>query len=431
MSKPFRIAIAGLGTVGRGVVKTLQDKADLIALRAQRPIEIAAVSARSKKAERGGLDLSEYRWCEDALSLADLPGVDAVVEVVGGAEGVAKTLIERAMDAGKHVVTANKALLAVHGFALAQKAESAGVSLNYEAAVAGGIPVIKTLREGLAGDDIRAVYGILNGTCNYILTEMRETGRDFVAVLKDAQAHGYAEADPTFDVGGIDAAHKLSILTALAFGVKPDFAAMTIEGIERITAQDIEYAAALGYRIKLLGTARRIGDKILQNVSPALVPLTSALGSVEGVFNAVYVDADPVDKMMAEGRGAGEGPTASAVVADIIDLARGVRLPVFGVRTEHMREAHWAGAEDVSSRFYLHLKVMDQPGVIADVSAILRDHAISIESLVQRGRDPGQPVSVVMVTHEARASAIDSAARAMSGLSVMVDAPTVIRIEHV
>ncbi len=430
MNEPFRIAIAGLGTVGRGVVKILQSQPELIRARAGRPVEITAVNARNKSADRG-VDLSSYEWVGDPLALAGHDKVDCVLELIGGSDGVAKDLVEAALDNGKHVVTANKALLAHHGLELAQKAEDKGVSLNYEAAVAGGIPIIKSLREGLAANKVKGIYGILNGTCNYILTEMRETGRDFNDVLKDAQDRGYAEADPSFDVGGIDAAHKLALLTALGFGVKPNFDGLSIEGIESITADDIRFADELGYRIKLIGMARCLGGKVFQIMAPCLVPTASALGSVEGVFNAVFVEADPVDKTMAEGRGAGEGPTASAVVADVMDLARGITLPTFGVRASELKDAPWADLSDITAQHYIHLKVLDQPGVIADISAVLRDHQISIESLVQRGRDPQRAVSVVMVTHESGAKAVQDAVADIAKIPSMVDKPTVLRIEHI
>lgn len=430
MRDVFRIAIAGLGTVGRGVVKILQQQPELIAARAGRPVQIAAVNARDKTADRG-VDLSAYDWVDQAPDLASREDVDCILELVGGSDGVAKELVEAALDNGKHVVTANKALLAHHGLALAGKAESHDVSLNYEAAVAGGIPIIKSLREGLAANEVQGIYGILNGTCNYILSEMRETGRSFADVLKDAQDKGYAEADPSFDVGGIDAAHKLTILTALGFGVKPDFDGMSIDGIEAITAEDIQFADELGYRIKLIGMARRLKGKIFQTMAPCLVPTSSALGSVEGVFNAVFVEADPVDKVVAEGRGAGEGPTASAVVADVIDLARGITLPTFGVKADALQDAQWADLSDISAQHYIHLKVLDQPGVIADVSAVLRDHQISIESLVQRGRDPQQPVPVIIVTHESGAKAVQDAVSDISKIPSMAEKPKVLRIEHI
>ncbi len=427
MASPLRIAIAGLGTVGAGVVKILQAHGDDIARRAGRPIVITAVHARDSKKDRG-VDLSSYEWVDKPNAL--IGKADVIVELMGGDEGAAKDLIEGALLDGKHVVTANKALLAKHGLTLASLAEKNNASLNFEASVAGGIPIIKALREGFAGNKIAGIYGILNGTCNYILTEMRETGRDFSDVLKEAQEKGYAEADPTFDVDGIDAAHKLTILTSLAFGVKPDFAAIDITGIRKITARDIEFAKELGCRIKLLGIARDIGGRIAQSLEPCLVPINSPMGTVEGVFNAVFVEGDFVDRAMLEGRGAGQGPTASAVMADLIDLARGYHMPAFGLSVAELKTAQWAGAKDIVSGQYIHLTVTDQPGVIADVSAALRDFGISIESMIQRGRDPGQPVSVVITTHECSREAIRGAAAKIAGLPSVSAAPTILRIER-
>lgn len=429
MTEPLRIAIAGIGTVGAGVVRILQDHAATIAARAGRGIGIVAVNGRDAKKDRG-VDLSHYAWVNDALLLPERGDVDVVVELIGGDEGVARELVEKSLKAKKHVVTANKALLAKHGLALAKLAEDNGVSLDYEASVAGGIPIIKSLREGFAGNAVEGIYGILNGTCNYILTEMRTSGRDFDDVLKEAQEKGYAEADPTFDVDGIDAAHKLTILTALAFGVKPDFAAIDITGIRKISARDIQFADELGYRIKLLGIARERNGRIAQSLEPCLVPVDSALGSVEGVFNAVFVEGDFVDRAMLEGRGAGQGPTASAVLSDIVDLARGYHLPTFAVPVKTLKAAKWTGPEDIISEQYLHMTVLDQPGVIADVSAILRDYKISIETMIQRGRDPGQPVSVVITTHECSREAIRAATAKIAQLSCQVSPPTVLRIQR-
>ncbi len=429
MGSPLRIAIAGLGTVGAGVVKILQTHGGQIAQRAGRPISIVAVNARDPKKSRA-IDVSSFAWELDPVNLVGRDDVDVVVELIGGDEGVARELVEKSLKAKKHVVTANKALLAKHGVALANLAEENNVSLNFEASVAGGIPVIKTLREGFSGNKINGIYGILNGTCNYILTEMRETGRDFSEVLKEAQAKGYAEADPTFDVDGVDAAHKLTILSALSFGVKPDFAAIDITGIRKISARDIEFAKELGCKIKLLGIARDLGGPIEQSLEPCLVPIDSALGSVEGVFNAVFIEGDFVDRSMLEGRGAGEGPTASAVMADIIDLARGYKLPTFGLPVSDLRSAKWASAKDVVSGQYIHLSVTDEPGVIADVSAILRDYDISIETMIQRGRDPGQQVSVVITTHECSREAIRAAAIKIAKLNSVASDPTIFRIER-
>lgn len=428
MSKPFRIGIAGLGTVGAGVVSILQDNAALIATRAGRPIEIVSVSARNRQKKRG-VDLKKYQWLEKPENIADTD-IDAVVELIGGADGAAKKLVEKALDKRRHVVTANKALLAKHGLALAQRAEKSNVSLNYEASVAGGIPIIKALREGFGANKIQAVYGILNGTCNYILTEMRETGRSFSDVLKDAQAKGYAEADPTFDVDGIDSAHKLCILTSLAFGVKPDVKALKATGIRSISAIDIDLAKDLGYKIKLLGIAKNYNGKIMQVVEPCLVPAQSGLGAVEGVFNAVYVQGDSVGSQLLTGRGAGAGPTASSVVADIIDLARGQKIPVFGIPAAKLKDAQNLDRGSIESRYYMRLNVLDVPGVIAEVGAILRDHNVSVESLVQRGRDIKKPVSVVIITHDAKHRDMIESCRLIHKLKFTREPPCLIRIEE-
>lgn len=428
-SSAFRIGIAGLGTVGAGVIRILHDHADLIAARAGRRIEVVAVSARDRKKERG-VDLSGIVWADQAENLSTYEGLDAVVELVGGADGVAYGLVHDALLGGRAVVTANKALLAHHGHGLALLSESKGAPLLYEAAVAGGIPIIKTLREGFAANEIRAVYGILNGTCNYILTTMRETGRDFSDVLAEAQEKGYAEADPSFDVDGVDAAHKLCILSALSFGIKPDLDALKIEGIRAITASDIAYAQELGYRIKLLGIARNIDGKIAQMVEPCLVPEGSPIGAVEGVFNAVYVDGDFVDTGLAVGRGAGAGPTASAVVADLIDLARGQgKAPVFGIPATSMKEAMVADTGDLASRFYLRLVVLDKPGVLADIAAVMRDHNVSMEAVIQRGRDPDKPVSIVITSHRVRQADIHAAITRIAAMPFMTDKPCLLRIE--
>ncbi|HKU98797.1 MAG TPA: homoserine dehydrogenase, partial [Vineibacter sp.] len=309
MSQPVRIGIAGLGTVGAGTVQLLRQHAELLALRCGRPLQVVAASARDLKKDRG-VDLTGIRLESDPLALARASDVDVVVEVIGGSDGIARQVIEAAIAGGKHVVTANKALLALHGTAIAAQAEAKRVILAFEAAVAGGIPIIKALREGLVGNRVKRLYGILNGTCNYILTTMRESGRDFADVLADAQKLGYAEADPTFDVDGIDAAHKLAVLTAVAFGRPVDFAGVYVEGIRKIGALDIRFAEELDCRIKLLGLARETEHGIEQRVHPCLVPKNAPIASVDGVFNAVAVEGDFVGQTMFEGRGAGAGPTA-------------------------------------------------------------------------------------------------------------------------
>ena len=429
MDTALRIGIAGLGTVGVGVIKILEENAELITMRAGRPIEVVAVSARSKNKDRG-VDLSSYDWVDNTCALADHENLDAVVELVGGSDGVALELVKGALSNKRHVVTANKALVAHHGYELAEIAEDNKVSLAYEAAVAGGIPIIKAMREGLAANNFTGVYGILNGTCNYILTQMRETGRDFADVLKDAQDLGYAEADPTFDVGGIDAAHKLCILTSLAFGVKPDFDALEIQGIEHLNATDISFATDFGYRIKLLGVARNIEGKIMQVVEPCLVPINSSLGKVEDVYNAVYVDGDYVQDPLLTGRGAGEGPTASSVVADLIDIARGFNVPTFGIPAKKLKQAQWVNMDATENRYYLRLNVIDEPGVIADISAILRDHNISIEGMIQNGRDPGQPVPIVITTHETLHKDILEAVQKIENLECCNEKPCLMAIEE-
>ena len=417
----MRVGIAGLGTVGAGTVRLLHANAALITGRAGQPITVAAICARDRTRDRG-LPLDGAEWVHDPVQLATLPGLDAVVELIGGADGPALDLVRAALAAGRPVVTANKALLAVHGATLPRTAP-----LAFEAAVAGGIPVIKALREGLAGNRITRVAGILNGTCNYILTAMREQKREFADVLAEAQALGYAEADPATDIDGVDAAHKLAILAALAFGHPVRFEAVHVEGIRRVSALDIAFAEELGYRIKLLGIARRTEAGVEARVHPCLVPAATPIARVDGVFNAVVAEGDAVGRVMLEGRGAGAGPTASAVVADLVDLARGRFTPVWGQDTPAddpvIPIGHHLGP------YYLRLMVIDRPGVIADVAAILRDHGVSLESLLQHGRSPGESVPVVLVTHEVREHAMRAAAAAIAGLPAVLEPPALIRIE--
>jgi homoserine dehydrogenase len=426
--RPLSVAVAGLGTVGTGVLNMLRANAETIAGRAGRPIAVTAISARDRRRDRG-IPLSGLRWYDDPVELATDPAVDVVVEVIGGAEGPARALVEAALAASKPVVTANKALLAVHGAALAAQAERTGTPLAFEAAVAGGIPVIKALREGLAGNRISRVSGILNGTCNYILTAMREGGREFAEVLHDAQKLGYAEADPAFDVDGIDAAHKLAILAALAFGRPVAFDAVHVEGIRQISALDISFANQLGYRIKLLGIARQTEAGIEARVHPCMVPQSAPIARVDGVFNAVVAEGDFVGRVMLEGRGAGAGPTASAVVADLIDLARGRFTPVWGAGSGALSDAPSVTMESHAGAYYLRLMVVDRPGVIADVAAALRDAGVSLESMLQRGRSPGESVPVVLVTHETSEAAMRGALARIAALDSVLEAPAMIRIE--
>jgi len=428
VTRPLGVGLAGLGTVGGGVLALLRANAEIVAARAGRPVVVTAVAARERGRDRG-VSLEGLRWFDEPAALAADPAIDVVVEVIGGADGVAHATVQAAIAAGKPVVTANKALLAVHGAALAAAAERAGVPLAFEAAVAGGIPVIKAVREGLAGNRISRVAGILNGTCNYILTVMRERGREFADVLAEAQKLGYAEADPGIDVDGIDAAHKLAILAALAFGRPVAFEAVHVEGIRNVSALDIAFAGTLGYRIKLLGIARRQEGGIEARVHPCMVPEASPLARVDGVFNAVVAECDFAGQVTLEGRGAGAGPTASAVVADLIDIARGRFTPVWGAQSGALSDAASVPMAAHVGAYYLRLMVVDRPGVIADVTAILRDGGVSLESMLQRGRSPGEAVPVVLVTHETRESAMREALARIAALDAVLEEPAVIRIE--
>ena len=428
MPEPLRLGIAGLGTVGSAVLKLLAQNGSLLAERAGRELAVTAVSARSRERDRG-VDIARFRWYDDPLALAADPEVDLVVELIGGADGPALALCRAALDAGKPVVTANKALLAHHGAELARLAESNRATIGFEAAVAGGIPIVKTLREALAGNRISRVYGILNGTCNYILTTMRESGRSFDDVLAEAQELGYAEADPSFDIDGIDAAHKLALLAALAFGCPPDFDAVYIEGIRHVSPLDIAFASEMGYRIKLLGVARRTEHGLEQRVHPSMVGIGTPISQVEGVFNAVVAEGDQVDATLYAGRGAGGGPTASAVVADIADIARGARPPVLGVPSAALRSLPAAPMERHYGAYYFRLMVVDKPGVMADIAACLRDHEVSIESLIQRARNPLEPVPIVLTTHETREAQMTGALARIAALPTVLEPPRLIRIE--
>jgi homoserine dehydrogenase len=425
----LRIGIAGLGTVGSGVLRVLDRHRGLLADRAGRAIEVTAISARNRGKQRD-VDLSAFEWRDDPVALADDPTVDVVVELIGGDEGPARMLVEKALANGKSVVTANKALLARHGVALARLAEGNGVSLAYEASVCGGIPIVKGLREGLAANRISELHGILNGTCNYILCQMRDTGRGFDEVLAEAQALGYAETDPSFDIDGIDTAHKLAILTALAFGTEVDLDSVHIEGIRHIGALDINYADELGYAIKLLGVARRADDGIEQRVHPCMVPKHAAIAAADGVYNAIVAQGDFVDRVNFVGRGAGGGPTASAVVADLIDIARGICVPTFGVPVGKLVKAAPRPIENRVGAYYLRLMVIDRPGVIADVAAVLRDHQVSLESVLQRLRAPGDNVPVVLTTHETSEARMNAVVAQIRALEAVVEPPRVIRIEQ-
>jgi homoserine dehydrogenase len=425
---PLKVAVAGLGTVGAGILQLLDRQAELLAQRAGRRIVVSAVSARDRRRDRG-FDLSAVRWYEDAAAMAADPEIDVVVELIGGADGVARNVIETALEHGKHVVTANKALMAHHGTRLAAQAEEKDVVLSFEASVAGGIPIIKGLREGLAGNRLQRVYGILNGTSNYILTTMRETAHEFAEVLGEAQKLGYAEADPSFDIDGIDAAHKLAILASVGFGRPVDLDGVYAEGIRHVSRLDIDFAEELGYRIKLLGIARLTEEGLEQRVHPCMVPRATPIAAVEGVYNAVVAEGDFVGRVVMEGRGAGASPTASAVAADLVDIAAGHRVAPFGIPTADLRAIPGIPIERHHSAYYIRLMVVDQPGVIADVAAALRDEQVSMESMIQRGRAPGEAVPVVMTTHVTVEAAMRRALKRIEALDTVLEPPRMIRIE--
>lgn len=424
--KPWGIGVAGLGTVGAGLLNFLSENPAFAP--AGGLAYVSGVSARSRSRPRP-FDISKLPWFDDPVELAKSDETDLFVELIGGSDGPAKAAVEAALKAGKPVVTANKALIAEHGKELAELAEAKGVPLLFEAAVMGGVPAVKVVREALVGDEIHSIAGILNGTCNYILTQMRERGREFADVLADAQKLGYAESDPSFDIDGIDAAHKLAILAALAFGRPVAFDDVYVEGIRRISALDIAFANELGYRIKLLGLASQTEAGIEARVHPCMVPQNAPIARVDGVFNAVVAEGDFVGRVMLEGRGAGEGPTASAVVADLIDIARGRHTPVWGAAAEALSAVPSVPMSAHVGPFYMRLMVVDRPGVIADVTAALRDHGISLESMLQRGRSPGEAVPVVLVTHETKESAMRDAVARISALGTVMEEPALIRIE--
>ena len=428
MSTPLRLGIAGLGTVGTGVVKIVRQKASLLAARTGRPIEITAVSARTRDKDRG-VTLSSYAWEDDPVALATRDDVDVFVELMGGSDGPAKAATEAAIGAGKHVVTANKAMLAMHGNALAQAAEAAGVALRFEAAVAGGIPVIKALTEGLAGNDITRVMGVMNGTCNYILTRMQSAGLPYEDVFEEANQLGYLEADPQLDVGGIDAGHKLALLSAIAFGTRVDFDGVELEGIGQITIADINHAADMGFRIKLLGVAQMTGRGLEQRMSPCLVPKNSPLGQLEGGTNMVVIEGDQVEQIVMRGPGAGMGPTASAVMGDVTDIARGFRVSTFGVPANQLEAAAPARAV-TPAPYYLRMSLDDKPGALAKVATVLGKAGVSIDRMRQYRHDDST-APVLIVTHKTTRAALDEALDEMTRLDVMATQPVALRIESV
>ena len=428
MTDTLRLGIAGLGTVGVGVVKIVQRQAALLSARTGKEITISAVSARSRDKDRG-VNLSAYGWEDDPVALAQRDDVDVFLELMGGDEGPAKLATEAALDAGKDVVSANKALLAHHGQALAELAEDKGVALRYEAAVAGGIPVIKSLTEGLAGNRITRVMGVMNGTCNYILTRMDEAGLSYQEAFDEADGLGYLEADPNLDVGGIDAGHKLALLASIAFGTKVAFGDMRLEGIGAVSIDDIRRAADLGYKIKLLGVAQMTGRGLEQRMTPCLVPETSPLGQLVGGTNMVVIEGDAVEQIVLRGPGAGEGPTASAVVGDICDIARGLRLPIFGQPAGSLTTAPPANSESPAC-FYLRMALVDKPGALAKVATALGENGISIDRMRQYDPEAGT-APVLIVTHKSARPDLDAALAALPATGVVSGNPVALRIEDV
>ena len=435
MVAPLNIGVAGLGTVGAAVVDLIARQRDALAARCGRPIEVVAVSARSRAKNRG-VNLKGLKWHGDPLSLARDPSINVFVELIGGAGNPAKAAIEAALSAGKSVVTANKALLAHHGVALASRAETHRVALNFEAAVGGAIPIVKTLREGLAGNSLGRIYGILNGTCNYILTRMEQDGLPFADCLKDAQRLGYAEADPTFDIEGHDTAQKLAILASLAFGTKVDQSAVYVEGISSITPADLAAAAELGYRVKLLGVAVRTDKGIEQRVHPTMVRKDAAIAQVMGVTNAVTVDAFGINPLTLIGPGAGGVATASAVVADIGDIARGVRTAPFGRPAARLTTVRKAPMQRHEGGYYIRLLARDRPGSAATIAKRLAERKISLESIVQRHDQKTEPansklsaVPVILITYATSEDAMRKALAAVGRDRVISGRPQVIRIE--
>lgn len=429
MTEIFKVALAGLGTVGGGVVKLLREQSDLLEKRTGRKIKLTAVSdLNQQKLLELGL-LGEADYYKDALEMVRKADADLVVELIGGANGIAYQVCLESLKQGKAFVTANKAMIAHHGNELAKLTEEKGLFFGYEAAVAGGIPIIKSMREGFVGNQVSEVYGILNGTCNYILTVMRETGKPFDEVLSDAQKLGYAEADPSFDIDGIDTAHKTCILGALAFGMPINLDALNIEGIRHISALDIAFAEELGFRIKLLGVGRRSEQGVSLNVYPCMIPQTSEIAHVDGVFNAVITEGDFVGHSMLVGRGAGERPTASAVVSDIADAATGRKLPLLTVKNDEIKALPIVPLSEREGEYYLRLEVRDEPGVIAQIAKILGDEQVSIASMIQRGQTQWS-VPLMMTLHRAKEARVTAALAKIEDLSAVLKKPCLIRIER-
>ncbi|OYX35079.1 MAG: homoserine dehydrogenase [Caulobacterales bacterium 32-69-10] len=426
--KVWRIGVAGLGTVGAGLLKFLAERPGFAPAGAK--VVVTGVSARSRSRPRP-VDISGYTWFDDAAQLAASPDIDLFVELVGGSDGTAKVAVEAALAAGKPVVTANKALLAEHGLELARLAESRGAPLLFEAAVMGGTPAVKLVREGLVGEDIQSIAGILNGTCNFILSDMETSGRSFADVLAEAQRLGYAEADPTMDVGGFDAAHKITLLAALAFGGAPNFAAAEVEGIEQVELIDIRLAHELGYRIKLIASATRGEGGGNVRVHPALVPLAHPLAQAGGSLNALFIEGSRIGRMYLQGPGAGAGPTAAAVAADIADVLTGAARPVFQSEAASLALLAPSATEGAAGKAFLRLMVKDRPGVIAGVSEALAKAGVSIDSFLQRPVDDSGMVPIVLTTQPASEAAVRDAVDHIEALEAVVERPRMIRLARI
>ncbi len=427
-NKPIKIGVAGLGTVGVGVLKILKKNQTRIANLIDRKLQVVAVSAKNQSKSRK-VNLNGIEWVNNSLDLAARDDIDIVVEVIGGSSDPAKKLIELALSNGKHVVTANKALLAEHGHSLALMAEDKKVALRFEAAVAGGIPIIKTLTEGLTSNSIYRVAGVMNGTCNYILTRMEASGASYKKIFKEAERLGFVEADPQLDVGGIDAAQKLAILSSISFRSQIDFKSIQIEGIEKISLFDIENAKEMGYRIKLLGISQLTEDGIYQEVQPCLVPNSSPIAKLEGGTNMVIIDSDFIGRTALSGPGAGEGPTASAIVSDIIDVATGKISPVFGTKATSLKKVI-KSTNGVNRCYYLRLALVDEPGALAKVATVLGKNKISIDRMRQKAHD-GNSAPILIVTHETTYSAVKRALKEIENLEVCIKPPISIKIEQI
>lgn len=428
MSDKLKIAIAGLGTVGQGVLKILQEKRDIISQKTGRDIEVVAISARNKSKSRN-IDLSKIRWVENTVELADLPEVDVIVELIGGSEGTAKELCFKALQNKKNVVTANKALIAKYGVELAELAEQNNCSLMIEASVAGGIPVIKTIKESLIGNRITKITGILNGTCNFILSSMFLENKPFEDALAEAQNLGYAEADPSFDIDGVDASHKLSILSSLAYGVKPNISSIHVEGIRNLSLRDIKYSHLLGFRIRLLANSLlRKNDQVEQRVHPALVAFSHEMSNVEGVIGAVKLESDALGPLYLEGAGAGMMQTATSVVSDICDIAKENFSYPFSIPSKSLKEGQFSSIEDHEGEFYLRFTVKDVDGVLSSLTSIFSKHSVGFEKIHQDTYD--QKADVIFITRKEKEKAILASLKQIEKNDYMIEAPVMIRIER-